>query len=311
VVTEAPSDVSNRGSVSSETSNAFGEMLIESTQSSIARIQREIETLHRQQTAEDEKEAAKLARIAQITKSITRSTPVSSLQSKQRSIRAIESEIVAGKKRRADIMKRIAAKTSQLHKEQQNLYTQQGREQKSLTDSLKRRDAELKKNQNSALRELASRPLRTTTVENSMIAPDEESYDAFISHATEDKDVVVRPLAEKLRALGLAIWYDEFQLRVGDSLRRSIDRGLAKSRFGIVVLSPSFFAKNWPQYELDGLVAKEMTGGKVVLPLWHKVSKDEVIAFSPTLADRVALSTATYSVDELAKELATVLRPDV
>ena len=73
----------------------------------------------------------------------------------------------------------------------------------------------------------------------------------------------------------------------------------------------SFFAKNWPQYELDGLVAKEMTGGKVVLPLWHKVSKDEVMAYSPTLADRLALSTATYSIDELAKELASVLRPEV
>src|ERR1051325_3140270 len=75
-------------------------------------------------------------------------------------------------------------------------------------------------------------------------------YDAFICHASEDKDDLVRPLAEGLMKLGHKIWYDEFQLRVGDSLRRSIDKGLARSRFGIVVLSPSFFAKNWPQYEL-------------------------------------------------------------
>lgn len=87
-----------------------------------------------------------------------------------------------------------------------------------------------------------------------------------------------------------------------------IDKGLANSRFGIVVLSPSFFAKNWTQYELDGLVAKEMTGGKVILPLWHKVSKDEVMAYSPTLADKVALNTAMFTTDELVKELSDVLK---
>ena len=73
------------------------------------------------------------------------------------------------------------------------------------------------------------------------------------------------------------------QLKVGDSLRRSIDRGLANSKYGVVVLSSAFFAKNWPQYELDGMVAREMNGVKVVLPIWHKVSKDEVLSYSPTL----------------------------
>ena len=119
---------------------------------------------------------------------------------------------------------------------------------------------------------------------------------------------MVRPLAEKLQKAGFSIWYDEFQLKVGDSLRRSIDKGLARSRFGIVVLSPDFFAKNWPQYELDGLVAREMKGGRIILPLWHKVSKDEVLHYSPPLADRVALNTAMYTIDELAQKLSDVLR---
>ena len=137
--------------------------------------------------------------------------------------------------------------------------------------------------------------------------PSTGSYDAFISHATEDKEELVRPLAELLSRSGHAIWYDEFQLKVGDSLRRSIDRGLARSRFGIVVLSPSFFAKNWPQYELDGLTAKEMAGGKVILPLWHKVSKNEVLGYSPSLADKVALSTSSFTIEELAAKLSEVL----
>ncbi|HUF99820.1 MAG TPA: DUF1883 domain-containing protein, partial [Ilumatobacter sp.] len=81
-------------------------------------------------------------------------------------------------------------------------------------------------------------------------------YDVFISHASEDKDAVARPLAVALQAAGVSVWFDEFTLRIGDSLRRNIDHGIAKSRFGLVVLSNAFFAKGWPQYELDGLVTR-------------------------------------------------------
>jgi hypothetical protein len=77
-------------------------------------------------------------------------------------------------------------------------------------------------------------------------------YDVFISHASEDKEAVVRPLAHALSNGGLKVWYDEFELRIGDSLRRKIDAGPAKSRFGVVVLSRSFFRKGWANYELDG-----------------------------------------------------------
>ncbi|MBA7526390.1 hypothetical protein ES705_18552 [subsurface metagenome] len=68
-------------------------------------------------------------------------------------------------------------------------------------------------------------------------------YDVFISHASEDKDEIVRPLAYALQAEGLSVWYDEFEMKIGDSLRRKIDKGLANSRFGIVVLSKSFIKK--------------------------------------------------------------------
>jgi len=132
-------------------------------------------------------------------------------------------------------------------------------------------------------------------------------YDVFISHATEDKDEVVRPLANALVSAGLRVWYDEFELRIGDSLRRKIDHGLAHSRFGVVVLSRSFFAKNWPQYELDGLVTKEMTGEQVILPLWHGITKREVIEQSPSLADKVARSTTDFTVEEIASEIADVI----
>lgn len=141
------------------------------------------------------------------------------------------------------------------------------------------------------------------------VPPEAKEYDVFISHATEDKDAVVRPLAHSLSERGLVVWYDEFELRVGSSLRQSIDHGLANSRFGVVVLSQAFFAKPWTNYELDGLVTRDLAvgGGQIILPIWHRVSKDDVMGYSPTLADRLALTTATSSIDEIAAELADVV----
>lgn len=118
-----------------------------------------------------------------------------------------------------------------------------------------------------------------------------ESWDVFISHASEDKDAIARPLAEALRGKGLRVWYDEFSLTVGDSLRKSIDYGLAHSRFGAVILSKHFFEKHWPEQELNGLATREVEGKKVILPVWHGVSFNDVRENSPMLADRVAVST--------------------
>lgn len=132
-------------------------------------------------------------------------------------------------------------------------------------------------------------------------------FDVFISHAGEDKDEVVRPLAHALRSRELSVWYDEFELRIGDSLRRKIDAGIARASFGIVVLSHAFFAKGWPQYELDGLVTMSVSGRQVLLPVWHNISRDEVVTASPSLADKVALRTSDYSVEKIADEIASVV----
>jgi hypothetical protein len=137
---------------------------------------------------------------------------------------------------------------------------------------------------------------------------DGRTFDVFISHASEDKDDVVRPLAVALQNAGLSVWYDEFELRIGDSLRRKIDKGLASSRFGVVVLSQAFFGRGWPEYELDGLVTRAVTGDQILLPIWHNVSKREVISYSPSLADRLARSTATHTVEEIAAEIVDVIK---
>ncbi len=141
--------------------------------------------------------------------------------------------------------------------------------------------------------------------------PDEvisRQYDVFISHASEDKDEVVRPLAHALKQESLAVWYDEFELKIGDSLRRKIDRGLANSRFGIVVLSEAFFRKGWTNYELDGIVTRAVSNEQVLLPIWHNITKKAVIEYSPSLADKVGRSTSVYTVEEIASEIAEVIR---
>lgn len=133
-------------------------------------------------------------------------------------------------------------------------------------------------------------------------------YDVFISHASEDKSEVVRPLAHALNNGGLKVWYDEFELKIGDSLRRKIDAGLAKSKFGVVVLSRSFFKKGWTNYELDGLVTRSISGEQILLPIWHEITKQELIEFSPSLADKVARSTGTNTIDEIAQEIIQVIK---
>lgn len=162
-------------------------------------------------------------------------------------------------------------------------------------------------------------PIRQTPVSQSplgrivenvdAIAPEvEKDYDIFISHASEDKDDFVRDLAHALQRRGLEVWYDEFALRIGDSLRRKIDAGLSTSRFGVVVLSPNFFAKNWSQYELDGMVTREMTGEEqIILPIWHNISRDEVVSYSPSLADKLALKSSDSTVEEIAAQIAKVV----
>ena len=147
--------------------------------------------------------------------------------------------------------------------------------------------------------------------ENAPFADNDQAnkeYDVFISHASEDKDEIVRPLAHALKSEGLTVWYDEFELKIGDSLRRKIDKGLANSKFGIVVLSKEFIRKGWTNYELDGIITKAVTGEQIILPIWHNLTKKEVIDFSPSLADKLARNTSSYTVEEIAEEIAELIQ---
>lgn len=136
----------------------------------------------------------------------------------------------------------------------------------------------------------------------------ERRYDFFISHTSEDKAAVARPLAQALRSKGFDVWYDEFELRVGDSLSQSIDHGLRTSEFGIVVLSPAFFKRQWPQRELRGLVTQELRGAAKILPVWHGVTVDQVADWSPPLADVKAADTK-HGLERVVDDLISSVGP--
>jgi hypothetical protein len=132
-------------------------------------------------------------------------------------------------------------------------------------------------------------------------------YDLFISHASEDKDLV-RPLAVRLGDFGYSVWYDEFVLRVGDSLTERIDYGLANSEAGILVLSPAFIAKGWPRRELAGLTTRQIAGATRLIPIWHNLKFDDVMHFSPPLADIKALHSSA-GIESMVREIWNAIKP--
>jgi hypothetical protein len=138
-----------------------------------------------------------------------------------------------------------------------------------------------------------------------------QTWDVFISHASKDKSAVAVPLRDALVAMGVSVWLDKTELVVGDSLRRKIDQGMRSSRIAVVVLSQNFFGKGWTNHELDGLVTRSVEGKQTLLPIWHNLSAQDVRAYSPSLADKVALSTISMSIEAMAEAIATVVGRDV
>lgn len=130
------------------------------------------------------------------------------------------------------------------------------------------------------------------------------SFDFFISHAGEDKAEVAAPLAAALEAKGLRVWFDKAQLLPGDRLRRRINDGLRDTHCGIVVLSPDFMRKEWPQRELDALISREEDGARII-PILHELSRETLRREHPLLSDFLSLDTRA-SIDTIAVELANV-----
>lgn len=157
-----------------------------------------------------------------------------------------------------------------------------------------------------------AKPLRTEPPDETETALESpvERADVFISHASEDKPYV-EPLVKALEDARISVWYDRITMEWGDDLRPAIDRGLANCRFGIVVFSKAFLAKKkWTEYELNALFARENAGKKVVLPIWHGVTRDDLLLYSPAFADRLAKISSSDDYDDIVSTLKQMLGKD-
>ncbi len=285
-------------------------------QRQINRLAKEIADLRVADAKEASKELPVQSRINRANETIQRTANRSTIQSKVREVERSTKELAGIQQKRAGIAKKIAGKTKQLSQYESQRNREEERDRRKAADEQKRLFRERERHERQITSEMRSRKHLALETHNPVPVQSKDfpvliqRNDFFISHASEDKDSFVRELAVSLEQGGASVWYDEFTLKVGDSLRREIDRGLANSTFGIVVLSTHFFAKEWPQRELDGLIALDTEGSKRILPIWHEITKDVVLRHSPMLADMVALNTSLKTVDEITSSLLDlVVRP--
>jgi hypothetical protein len=138
--------------------------------------------------------------------------------------------------------------------------------------------------------------------------PDDKRCDIFISHASEDKAAVAIPLANALIKAGLKVWLDQSEMRLGDSLYDKLSAGLGGCRFGVVILSPAFFAKKWPVDELRALMAREEGGHKVLLPLLHGMTLQNLAIAAPLIAGRLVADVDAGLEAAVAQILAAIGR---
>ena len=219
------------------------------TTSQIDNLNREIATLREREARERQRQADILGKINRANDAASRTKNSSTLKSKAREIETAYRGLATVEKRLANLANQIADKSKRLHsyeerqarddeRERKKLATEMDRQARKSAEEQKRLIRERETHERRIMREVLQRaPIPRVPVTS---PPRQEHYDLFICHASEDKEGFVRQLAETLEAKGASVWYDEFTLNVGDSLRREIDRGLASSRFGVVVLSEAF-----------------------------------------------------------------------
>ena len=270
-------------------------------QSHINRLRKEIADLRKMEAQETGKEADIQVKINRAREAADRTSNSSTYQNKLKEAERYYKTLAVVQKKRADISGKIADKSKRLKSYEERQDREDEKERKRISHEQRKLIREREEHERNITGEIQRRAklMHITDLDIHV----QENYDFFISHASEDKDSFVRGLAEELQIRGARVWYDEFTLQVGDSLRRHIDKGLKNSRFGVVVLSKHFFMKEWAQKELDGLSSLEVSDDTRILPIWHEISKDEIVRHSPMLSYKFALDTSLNSTEEIADKL--------
>lgn len=278
-------------------------MSVEQYQRIVNALDKEIAELEKKKSAAEKKAAEAQKKAASV--SISKNASATTIKSKLRQVEKYKADAVKASSESASLTKKIADKRKKrndaalhLQREEQKVRETQERATKQMQQSYERRIEELQK------LVLPSGPVSSKTEEEQL-----PEYDVFVSHAWEDKEDFVDAFVEALTDLGIKAWYDKRQIKWGDSMRERIDEGLKKSRFGVAVLSPNYIAENkyWTKAELDGLFQLESVNGKTLLPVWHNLTKQQVMNYSPIIANKKAMTTATMTAREIAEELLNLI----
>lgn len=282
-------------------------MSLDQYQRTVNSLDREIAELEKKKATADKKAADEAKKAAGV--SIGKNASASIIRSKMNMIERHTNASNKATADSADYAKKIADKRKKRNDAYLKLQKEQQREQKKQQIVIKN----IQQRYEERIAELESQAM--PTILNSQIQLDEspqEQYDVFISHAWEDKEGFVDELVSEMRKEGIVVWYDTTQMAWGDSMRQRIDDGLKKSKFGVVVLSPNYIAedKYWTKAELNGLFQLESVNGKILLPIWYNLNKKDVMDFSPVIADKKAITTASMTAQEIAKELSALLQKD-
>lgn len=280
-------------------------MSVEQYQRTVNTLDREIAELEKKKSAAEKKAAEGEKKATSV--SISKNASASTIKSKLKQIEKYKADAVKASSESASLAKKIADKRKKrndaaihLQKEEQKVQKKQDRATKQMQQSYERR-----------IEELQSRIIPTVTATSETEEENLPEYDVFVSHAWEDKEDFVDDFVDALRNLGIKVWYDTTQIKWGDSMRERIDDGLRKSRFGVAILSPNYIAENkyWTKAELDGLFQLESVNGKTLLPIWHNLTKQQVMNYSPIIANKKAMTTALMTAQEIAEELLNLIPP--
>lgn len=126
-------------------------------------------------------------------------------------------------------------------------------------------------------------------------------FDVFISHANADKEELIEELYQSLDKLGVKIFYDKEIIEWGDKFKDKILEGTKKSEFAIIVISQNFFDREWTERELvEFLNRQNGNGQKLILPILHNITIEQLREKYPSIADIQAIDSAKYTCDQIA-----------
>lgn len=287
-------------------------MSITSFQSDVTRLEKKIAEINGKIARLTHEQSRTLSGITSAEKSLSSTKSASAARNYLSKIETLRKKQVSYSNDLAKLQKELSTKQLELTRKKSSLLAEQSKldkkEQSNREKELKQQQQKISslerniKLQNKRITEMS---INSHNLNNSQSNIEEnKKYDFFISYASEDRDTFVAPLAHALKDTGFEVWFDAFCLRPGDSLRRSIDKGLRDSTRGLVVLSKHYISKEWPQKEFDALFSLEgIDGENLIIPIWHEISKNEVQKFSPMVADKKAILTAVCSIDEIVEML--------